>query len=450
MMLVVRVVIILVALFSVGVSAFSSSLSNAKHHSILHYSASSSDNEEVLLGKEEPLACNVAIVGSGPGGLVLAHALLDRGYTVRILERRTSFRPVGAAIFMHPFALNSLKSISQKVAANLLDACCPIRGIQLSSIVDENLDVGTDQLDKASELLGSPFVSVRFWDMLRALKKGLPEDIFCFGHDVQRFEPLEDGVKIHYYNRRMDENKKDGDHQRAVAASFKAGMLIDAGGIRSNIRRQLIGDEPIPRLRATYAVPTGEDIHKVFGDDTDSSSSSHTLDRTIEFVMGEGKSVTIVPLTNGDVWWTQTQYSDDPRAPIIARNTGKENEELEERINERFAGWPTRLTRLVEATKFDEIIEGPISELPVTFRWGKGNVTLLGDAAHAQLPALGLGVSTAFADVDELCRQIDRHGLNPQAFRWYERVRIPQTAFLQIASRVAYFANVYISNQKSS
>ena len=37
---------------------------------------------------------------------------------------------------------------------------------------------------------------------------------------------------------------------------------------------------------------------------------------------------------------------------------------------------------------------------------------MLGDAAHAQLPALGLGVSTAFSDVAELCRQIDRFGLD--------------------------------------
>jgi len=67
---------------------------------------------------------------------------------------------------------------------------------------------------------------------------------------------------------------------------------------------------------------------------------------------------------------------------------------------------------------------------------------MTGDAAHAQLPSLGLGVSTAFADVNELCQQIDRYGLSEKALRWYEAVRIPQTAVLQIASRLAYFANL--------
>ena len=37
---------------------------------------------------------------------------------------------------------------------------------------------------------------------------------------------------------------------------------------------------------------------------------------------------------------------------------------------------------------------------------GEGDVTLLGDAAHAQLPALGLGVSTALGDIEELIAQV--------------------------------------------
>ena len=125
--------------------------------------------------------CDVGIVGSGPAGLVLAHALMDRGYSVHILERRSTFRPVGAALFMHPFALNSLKSISPRVEENLREACTPIRSISMSSIVDDDFGFGTDRLDEAPDVFGSPFVAVRFWDMLQALRKGLPDDIFRFG-----------------------------------------------------------------------------------------------------------------------------------------------------------------------------------------------------------------------------------------------------------------------------
>ena len=36
----------------------------------------------------------------------------------------------------------------------------------------------------------------------------------------------------------------------------------------------------------------------------------------------------------------------------------------------------------------------------MSWKWGEGDVTLLGDAAHAQLPALGLGVSTALGELE--------------------------------------------------
>ena len=369
--------------------------------------------------------CDVGIVGSGPAGLVLAHALMDRGYSVHILERRSTFRPVGAALFMHPFALNSLKSISPRVEENLREACTPIRSISMSSIVDDDFGFGTDRLDEAPDVFGSPFVAVRFWDMLQALRKGLPDDIFRFGHEIQSFEQLEDGVRLHY--------DVIGEQERE-AGSYKVGMLIDAGGIRSNIRKQLIGDKPIPRCRATFAVASAGKVEKTIGTGVNG-------DRKVSFVMGDEVSVTTASLKNGDVWWTQTRYGDDPVAPIPT----EEEETLQERLDERFAVWPSNIKGLVAATEYDEILEYTIAELPVTLKWGKGGVTLLGDAAHAQLPALGLGVSTAFADVDELCRQIDKFGLSQKALRWYEFVRIPLTACLQLLSRLAYVVNLYIS-----
>lgn len=209
------------------------------------------------------------------------------------------------------------------------------------------------------------------------------------------------------------------------------GMLFDAGGIRSNVRKQFVKDEPIPRLRATYAVVSSSNIEKIL-------SPAANGDRELAFSMGDGKAMTTASLKNGDVWWTQTRYDDDPRA-AIPKNP---DEDLRSLLDKRFADWPDNLQGLVKATPLNDIIESTIAELPPSLKWGEGRVTLVGDAAHAQLPSLGLGVSTAFADVNELCQQIDRYGLSEKALRWYEAVRIPQTAVLQIASRLAYFANL--------
>jgi len=366
---------------------------------------------------------DVGIVGAGPAGLVLAHALQDRGYSVCIFERREAFRPVGAAIFMHPFALNSLRSVSTTLEASLLNVSTKIRSIQLGSTVDDSLKFGSTQLDLAPEVFGAPFVAIRFWDMLKALKEGLPDDIFEYDCDVMKCENAEGGVRLYYTS-----HDKSGSETNEIC---DVGMLFDAGGIRSNVRKQFVKDEPIPRLRATYAVVSSSNIEKIL-------SPAANGDRELAFSMGDGKAMTTASLKNGDVWWTQTRYDDDPRA-AIPKNP---DEDLRSLLDKRFADWPDNLQGLVKATPLSDIIESTIAELPPSLKWGEGRVTLVGDSAHAQLPSLGLGVSTAFADVNELCQQIDRYGLSEKALRWYEAVRIPQTAVLQIASRLAYFANL--------
>ena len=386
--------------------------------------------------KDDRDVFDIAIVGAGPAGLVLAHAMRNRGYSLQVLERRDSFRPVGAAVFMHPFALNSLRNVSPQVESSLRDACTPIQMIALKSFHDDSTYVSTDQLDNAPDVLGAPFVAIRFWDMLCALKEGLPDDIFRFGHEVQGFEQIESGgVKVNFV-----QNDDSGPQQQSIRAK----LLIDAGGIRSKVRRQLVGDKPIPRLRATYAVASAENVNAILGE-TDHRSASKNGERKMGFMLGDGGvSVTTATLANGDVWWTQTRFRDDPTKSIPVAG----DETLQERLKERFSMWPSHVQGLVEATEIEDIIESTISELPVAWKWGQGyDVTLLGDAAHAQLPALGLGVSTAFADIEELCRQIDKFGLTRQSLRWYEFVRIPQTAFLQLASRAAYFLNLYLGSK---
>ena len=383
---------------------------------------------------------DAVIVGAGPAGLVLAHALLERGYSVQVLERRDAFRPIGAAIFMHPFALNSLRSVSAHVEHALRQVSTPIRAISVSSMTKDNINFVVDRLDEATDTLGAPFVTVRFWDMLCALKQGLPNDIFRFGHDLQEFEQLEEGGVSVKYNVGMASNSTE-----TKPGSLRARVLLDVGGIRSKTRLELVGDKPIPRLRALYAIASGQNV-SVISRDADHSSSTNHGNRQLSFLLADAVSMTIASLDNGDIWWTDTRYADDPTRRSIPST---DDIGFQQQLEERFAIWPSHVQALVEATDSKDIIDCTIAELPVTWKWGQGyDVTLLGDAAHAQLPALGLGVSTAFADVDELCRQIDKFGLNRQALRWYEFVRIPQTAFLQLASRAAFFFNVYLGKIK--
>ena len=374
---------------------------------------------------------DVGVIGAGPAGLVLAHALRERGHSVRIFERRDSFRPVGAAVFMHPFALNSLRAVSPTLEKHLLDVCTTIHTLSFTTLAEDAPSFRLDTLGDAKRVLGAPFVAVRFWDMLRALRVGLPDELFCFGHQLERYEQHGDadgGVTLHFAD--------------AAQPPCTVRYLIDAGGIRSATRAQLLGDERIPRLRATFSVLPAERVaaaHEAVG--------GASTPGELGFVAGDNLSVVTMGLSDGGVMWSQTDLAADPTAPLYHDGSDAElRADLEAKYAEG-SGWPSGVRALVEATTPADVIESTVAELPVAWRWGDGAVTLLGDAAHAQLPALGLGVSTAFGDVEELVVQLDRHGLSQKALRWYERCRMPACAALQLMSRSMYGLNKISANR---
>ena len=72
---------------------------------------------------------------------------------------------------------------------------------------------------------------------------------------------------------------------------------------------------------------------------------------------------------------------------------------------------------------------------PSTY-WGRGPVTLLGDAAHPMLPFLAQGAAMAIEDASILARELaGSPGDHAVALRAYEAARRPRTARVQRASR---------------
>lgn len=300
----------------------------------------------------------------------MAHALRNRGLTVKVYERRKAFEPAGAAIFLWPFALTSLRAIDARLADELRSAGTVIDRLRVNRF--------TFNVIGAEASLGEPFLAIRFWDMLRALRSGLPDDALALNHQLLSFEHLDDGgARLHFED----------------APSQNVRFLIDAGGVNSATRKQLRSDSPIQHVTATYAVSPG--------DDTPAGELALTL--------GRGAGVMTASLRGGDIWWTQTEFKENTIA-----------------LPPRFVA--------------NDTVQTKITELPLSLTWGDRDVTLLGDAAHAQTPSLGLGVSTAFDDIFELATRIDAStdGLTRDTLRDYEANRKVLCALLQLASRVSY------------
>ena len=68
--------------------------------------------------------------------------------------------------------------------------------------------------------------------------------------------------------------------------------------------------------------------------------------------------------------------------------------------------------------------------------WGKGPVTLLGDAAHPMLPYLAQGAAMAIEDAAALAQRLSETPDDPApAMRRYERQRLARTARAQRSAR---------------
>jgi salicylate hydroxylase len=92
-----------------------------------------------------------------------------------------------------------------------------------------------------------------------------------------------------------------------------------------------------------------------------------------------------------------------------------------------YSGWPDLLHSIVKATPAAGIIERPICDRPPLRRWGLGRVTMLGDAAHPVVPALGQGANMAFEDAYEIAEFLSGSPDIETALRGYESSRIPRT-----------------------
>ena len=77
---------------------------------------------------------NIAIIGSGIGGLATANALLKKGFNVQVYERAQVLRSIGAGLTLTPNGLNSLNAIQPGIVESLISAGSPLETLQYGSV----------------------------------------------------------------------------------------------------------------------------------------------------------------------------------------------------------------------------------------------------------------------------------------------------------------------------
>ncbi len=328
------------------------------------------------------------IIGAGIGGLAAAVALRRVGVPSLMVERADSIREIGAGLSLWSNAVNALRELG--VESQVMNSASIIQRNSVRTPAGRLL--ATTDFADLSRNAGAPCICVHRAVLQRLLLEELPPASVMTGARCVGFNEsaaiLDDGQQI------------------------KADFLVGADGISSVIRAALHAPEP-PRyagytcwrgmLRSEGVLPFGSAWLLVAG-----AGSQFGLWASV------GRDIALL-------------VPDTKRA---ARRAGGEIG----RFNPGSAIGQTPIPGIVEATPEDAIVQHDIVDRPPLRHWGRGHITLLGDAAHATTPNLGQGACMALEDAVVLAHCIATHyiaNVRPieSALREYERrCAFPRTA----------------------
>ena len=200
-------------------------------------------------------------------------------------------------------------------------------------------------------------------------------------------------------------------------------LLIGADGVRSTVRAQLKGDEPL-----RFAGYLGWRAAIEFDDPSLAGRFSESW--------GPRLRVGLITLGGERLYWFVSE-----RAPEDALLPADSHAYLVGLLQD----WHEPIPAVAAATPTGALTRLPIHDRPPGKEWGAGRVTLLGDAAHPMTPNLGQGAAQALEDAVVLRATLRRERDGIVALRAYEAARIPRTAMIVKRSwqlgRVAQLAN---------
>ncbi|PSC68944.1 Isovaleryl-dehydrogenase [Micractinium conductrix] len=362
---------------------------------------------------------DVAIVGGGPAGLAAAKAITTASPGLRVaVYERSVMRPRGAVLGVQPNGVRALDAISPSLAQAVLALDCPSttrRHYFQDGALLAHLQ-GNPPLAFMKEH-GGP-ASVCAWHALQAALAGqLPAGMLHQQVAFDSFEESGSGVTLRF----------QGDHQ-----PVQARVVVGADGGQSALRAQLLNDGP-----PTYADSC------VWRAVTPKPDWWLDLEPDLFCAFGLPPAMLLVyTLRDGTLAWQAFGPWPSERLGEIG---GERSTYVQDPVAKRELGEARRRRALEVPSLITGVDPMALTEHGLFYRdpdacktWGRGRITLLGDAAHLSTPMLGQGTSQAFEDALALGHAIGQHGPTPEALRQYEAKRQPEMEVVHRASVQRY------------
>jgi salicylate hydroxylase len=339
----------------------------------------------------------VIIAGGGIGGLTAAACLLNAGFEVEIFEQAERLGEIGAGIQLSANAMHVLNHIG--VGPSILAS-----SVQPEAYVfrlhDTGEEIGRFALaDEHKRSNGAPYCQLHRADLHSALAAKVHElgGVIHLGWRVVNFAESAEKITVHF-----------ADGESAIAD-----LLIGADGVKSAVRRQLIGPD--------NAVYTGDAAWRL----------TIPADKLPEGFMPPVMSVWMGPGCHVVCYYL--------RAGQVLNFVGLvETAEVSEEswtarfpwamLKREFEGWHPFIQEVIDTADKDQCFRWSLFYRPPIDNWCGRRVTLLGDAVHATLPYLAQGAAMSIEDGAVLARALQSAKSVEDALQLYQRNRIERTS----------------------
>ena len=337
----------------------------------------------------------IVIAGAGIGGLTAAIALHAKGIDAEVCEAAPQRPTTGTALGVASNATKVLRALGIDLGSGECGQILKhfelrtargklIRTIPISSITTE---------------LGHPIVSIHRNDLMRMLSAAAGDTPILYGAGIVDFEFGDRGVRV----------------MCAGGRSVQADVLIGADGIRSTIRARLAGEASPFEYGYVCWLATVPFAHP------------RVVPGYAGHYWGRGQRFGLIDIGRGIVYWWGTKNMPVTQARDWCGGKAE--------ILTAFDGWAPEITEVIERTPDYAIVSTPAQDRPFLEQWGRGPVSLLGDAAHPMLTSLAQGASSAVEDAYVLAEAIARVPDPIAALRKYEDMRRERTRMLVHRSR---------------